>query len=362
MKKLLIAALLLSDVFKKFPKKHVGVMLPASAGAYLTIFALLLANKVPVMLNWTQGAIHMTEAVKMTEIDQVLTSSRFIDGVQGADFGNVDELFCFLEDLRGNISIFKKIKMLFKTKFFSKGLLKAHEREEKAHAAVILFTSGTEGPAKGVPLTHENLMENQMAGLKEIPLQENDCLYGCLPPFHSFGFNVTGLLPILCGLKVVFTPNPLDASLLKQGLSKWQITMFCGAPSFLQPVLTIADENDLKSVRMIVSGAEAPSSVLLELIEKSKKEFIEGYGITECSPMVTINHAGERKKGVGKPLSNIELAIVNEESHEKLPINEKGLILVHGPNVFWGYLGEKKDPFITIDGKKILQHRRYWLS
>jgi long-chain-fatty-acid--[acyl-carrier-protein] ligase len=350
--RMLLLALLFSCVLRQLPKKHIGVLLPASMGAYVTIFAILLADKVPVMMNWTQGAAHLNEAAKLTEIDHVLTSKRFVDGVQGADFGVIDECFVFLEDLKAQMPLWQKLKKICAVKFFSKSILKRYESIKKTQEAVILFTSGTEGPAKGVPLTHENLMENQKAALKEIPLRSDDCLYGCLPPFHSFGFNVTGLFPILCGMKVVFTPNPLDSSILKQGLSKWKITLFCAAPSFLQPVLTLAEDKDLASVRMIISGAEAPSSKLLEMIKQSKKEFIEGYGITECSPMLTINHLGEAKKGVGKPLSNIDLVIVNEETKEKVKTGEKGIILVHGPSVFWGYLGTEKDPFITVDGQK----------
>ncbi|NGX31276.1 MAG: Bifunctional protein Aas [Chlamydiae bacterium] len=348
----LLSAWLLSKKIKKFANKYVGIMLPASAGAYITIFAVLLAKKVPVMLNWTQGARHLNEAVSLTHLDTVLTSKKFVDGVQGADFGNADDLFIFLEDVKKSLSIVDKLKALFTMRFFSDKCVQSYEEVSKEKEAVILFTSGTEGPAKGVPLSHENIIENQKAALKEIPIKSTDRFYGCLPPFHSFGFNVAGLFTILSGIKVVFTPNPLDSSIIKTGLSKWKITMFCAAPSFLQPVLVIAEPKDLESVRMIISGAEAPPAKLLELIDHFGKEFIEGYGITECSPMVTVNHLGEERKGVGKPLSNIDIAICKEETFEKLGTNEKGLILISGPSVFSGYLGLKKDPFVMIDGKR----------
>ena len=207
--------------------------------------------------------------------------------------------------------------------------------------AVILFTSGTEAMPKGVPLTHKNLLSNMQAALCSVDIRRNDTLLSALPPFHSFGFSVTGLLPLLAGVRVVFAPNPTDAGQQLRILHKWEATILCSAPSFLLNVMKQGSIDLLQSLRLIVSGAEKAPKELIEQINSKtpQAKFLEGYGITECAPILTINNTGDPQEGVGSPLENTKIKIVHPEDFSiTLPCGQAGMILAQGPNIFEGYL------------------------
>ena len=341
-------ALALKALFETIPSKHIGIMLPASAAAYLAILGCQLAGKIPVMLNWTQGAGPLDSVIDLMKLKTVVTSKRFIDQVQSVDFGKASDLFCFLEDLRKKFSLKQKLAVFFESKKSTSAILKRLKKPIQKTAA-ILFTSGTEGAPKAVPLSHKNILENQRGALKRIQLEKEDILYSILPPFHSFGFNVTGLMSWLYGIRNVFSPNPLDSSALLEGVRRWRVSLFCAAPSFLHPVLELGSPRDFRSVRIFITGAESMPEKTLKLIHAFKgKRFIEGYGMTECAPMVAINADGDVTKGVGMPIPGVRIRIVDEKTHKLKPQGEPGLVLVDGPNVFSGYLFSKSNPFITL--------------
>lgn len=337
-------------MLNRVPSKHVGIMLPSSAAAYILIIACELAGKIPVMLNWTQGAMHLNSICKLMKLKTVITSKRFVDEAQGVDFGEADLLFCFLEDLKKDLSLKEKLGILFKSKRSPEALLKDLEKPISKTAA-ILFTSGTEGDPKAVPLSHSNILANQRSALKSLELKKSDSIFSILPPFHSFGFNVTGLLPWLYGIRNVLSPNPLDSSALLDRIKTWKVSIFCGAPSFLHPVLELAKSKDLSSVRLFVTGAESMPEKTHKLILKWKKaHFVEGYGMTESSPIVCVNATGDLKKGVGLPIEGTEVRILDEKTKAFCPNGTSGLVIVSGPSLFSGYLYTKKSPFIKIKG------------
>ncbi len=330
-KKLKLSALVLSKYIEELEGEKIGILLPSSVGAYICIMATLLANKVPVMLNWTAGKRSLEHASNVTKLSCVLTSRKFLDRLDNGDITPIENKLLLLENVKHQITLKHKLKALFSGK-------KEYKEED---TAVILFTSGTESLPKAVPLTHRNILSNQNAALSCVNFKANDLMYGILPPFHSFGFSVTGLLPILAGLKVFYAPDPTDSRGMANDIAHFKPTLFCAAPSFIVSVFKIARLEDLKSVRLIVTGAEKAPQELLNYIKELKADFIEGYGITECAPIVTLTRPGEPIIGVGKPLPGIELRIIEE--------NE---ICIHGPNVFKGYLANNINPFIEIDGKK----------
>ena len=224
---------------------------------------------------------------------------------------------------------------------------------DKKDNAVILYTSGTESDPKAVPLSHENILSNLRAILATVALEKTDIMYGILPPFHSFGFSITTILPLISGVRVVFHPNPTESRKIANGIGNWNITMLASPPSFMKNILAVSEPNQLKTIRYFLSGAEKAPDSLFQTVEELgvDKELLEGYGITECSPVVTVVAPGTKPVGVGKPLSNVQLLIVHQETHKKIPQNERGLILVRGPNVFAGYINSNKDPFITVENK-----------
>ncbi|MGE5196360.1 MAG: AMP-binding protein, partial [Anaerolineae bacterium] len=222
------------------------------------------------------------------------------------------------------------------------------------HTTVILFTSGTESLPKGVPLSHGNILSNQRAALSCADINADDVMYSVLPPFHSFGFSATGLLPLLAGLRVCYAPDPTDGRGMAEDIHHWQATLFCCAPSFMRALFTASDPNLLQSVRLFVGGAEKVSEELFEEVAAlgSGHELIEGYGITECSPIVTLNRQGHPKRGVGQPLPGIELIVIDPETEGTLALGQEGEVCIAGPSVFSGYLGGLSSPFITRLGRR----------
>lgn len=350
-RKLKLAALVLSLKIREMPGENIGILLPSSVGSYVTILATLLAGKIPVMLNWTAG-VRSIEHVRATcSLQTVLSSYRFLSRLNNAEIGPIDDLLLFLEEVRGNISLKTKLKGWWLSFRKAETLLSKLPKASQDYA-VILFTSGTESLPKGVPLTHQNILWDQQATLSCVQLFPTDIIYGVLPPFHSFGFSLTGLLPLLMGLKACYAPDPTNSHALASDIEHWQPTMFCCAPSFVQSVLHVAKEGQLKSLRMIVMGAEKVPNELFDLLSSKGVIVLEGYGISECGPVVTLDRENEPHKGVGKPIPGVELCVIDSDTQKLLPQGKEGEICICGPNVFGGYWGIPKDPFIQIEGKK----------
>ncbi len=356
-RKLKLAILLLSDKFRKLPGEHIGVMLPSTSGAYLVILAVLFSGKVPVMINWTSGVKALDHAADLTGLKAVITSSRFLDRLENGDLGKIEEMLLFLEDIRESIGFRDKLRALALSMMFSESLLKRLilHQISSSDPAVILFTSGTEALPKGVPLSHFNLLSNQRACFEAVPLLPEDILFGVLPPFHSFGFSVTGLYPLLIGMRICYSPDPNDSHGLAREIAEWKPTLFCCAPSFIKAIFRVSKPEQLQSLRIVVSGAEKTPQDLFDYAREHlpKMQLLEGYGITECSPVVTIDRLGEAHKGVGKPLPGVELMIIDQASLRPLPHGQEGEVCIAGPNVFNGYLGNPRNPFVTVNDKRL---------
>jgi len=354
--KLRRSALVLAQYFRTWKEERVAVMLPSTAVAYIVILALQLAGKTPVMLNWTLGPRYLEEMMNISGSLGIVTSLRFIDRLANVQFGNCLDKLVFLEDIRKSLTLKMKLRGLFLTKCSVKRVLKTMdlERIDENSPCVILFTSGTESKPKGVPLSHKNIISNERSAMQCIDLKSTDMIYGILPPFHSFGFSVAGVLPILGGVKVAYYPDPTDSFGLAEGVERWKISLFCGAPSFLKGLFNAAKKEQLTTVRYFVSGAEKAPEELFKRVKDlgTGAKLIEGYGITECSPILTITRFNLPPKGVGRLLPDVEALTIHPETLELLPKGANGEICVRGPNVFHGYLGNPRTPFIEIDGKQ----------
>lgn len=350
-----LAVLLLAEKIKAFPGTYVGVMLPASVGAALALLAVLLARKVPVLLNWTTGRRNLEHSVKSCDLKAIITSKAFLDRVD-SDLEGVEELFVFMEDLKFEISFLDKLRGFFQSRYSSFRLIRKFglDQVKPEDPAVVLFTSGSEAAPKGVPLSHRNILSNISASVEALPFDKEDIIYSFLPPFHSFGLTATTLLPILSGCRVVFYPNPNESRKIAAGCQRWGATCMVGTPTFLKGILASAPKSFFVSLRLLVTGAERAPEQLFETVSKvnDQAELIEGYGITECSPVVCANRPGKPRLGVGYPVRDVKLLIVDLETKQPLAEGERGLILISGPNVFNGYLGGKPDPFIEVAGHR----------
>jgi len=350
--------MMLSHEIAKLPGRRIGILLPASVASTVLILACQLAGKAPVMINWTVGGGHLESVLYLSEIDVALTSWAFLDRLENVDLKPIQDILVILEEFKSTFSWWKMvtspIKALVPSWILRKlGWLGEISKVRPDSEAVVLFTSGTESMPKGVPLTHANLLSNMKAALMTVCFYASDRLLSALPPFHSFGFAVTGLLPILSGVRVVFYPNPTDSGAQARTIKKWGVTIICSAPSFLTNILRQATKEPFSGVRLIVSGAEKAPVKLFEIASVSapQAEIWEGYGITECSPVLTVNTTNDPEMGVGLPLPGVHLRIVHPEEYSKpLPQGKSGMILASGPNVFAGYLqADVKSPFYEED-------------
>ena len=179
--------------------------------------------------------------------------------------------------------------------------------------AAILFTSGSEKAPKAVPLTHRNILANQRGILTALGPTSRDSVFGFLPTFHSLGFTGTGLLPLLAGLRVVHHADPTDAAALARKVAAYRPTLVIGTPAFIEHLFDRARPGELDSLRLVLVGAEKCPSALFEKARRvvPRARILEGYGVTECSPVISLNRPEANRPGsVGQPLPGVEVCVV----------------------------------------------------
>ena len=331
----------------------VGVLLPGSVAADIVFYGLHLAGKLPVLLNWTTGPANLAHAVKTLNVRYVITSKKLIDRL-GIQIEGTE--YVYLEDIRGQIGKLEAAVTMLSTYLMPGSMIRHAPKPDVNAPAVVLFTSGSDSTPKAVPLTHRNLLVNLRAALKVLQANHTDVLLGFLPPFHSFGLLGNVLAPVLAGIRVAHYPDPTDAAGLVRTVAAYRATIAVTTPTFLSYMFGSAGPTDLASLRVIVVGAEkCPDALFEKARQMAPRAFIlEGYGITECSPVVAANLPGRIKQGsVGPPVENVEAIIVDPESHQPLPHGATGMILFRGPSIFGGYLNYSgPDPFTEVDGKR----------
>jgi long-chain-fatty-acid--[acyl-carrier-protein] ligase len=354
--RLLVGALTMAARFREMPGANVGLLLPASVAADVAFLGLHLAGKLPVALNWTTGPANVEHAVRLTGLTQVVTSKAFIDRthleVPGA-------AFVFLEDLRASAGKWELVRRLLAVRYLG-GVVRrkvlAKLPTDPHRPAAVLFTSGSEKAPKAVPLTHANLIADQRAAVPPQQLTRTDTVLGFLPMFHSFGLALASLFPILAGGRVVHHPDPTDAAALARKLAAYRPTVLIGTPTFVGLVLTRCRPGDLDSLRLVVVGAEkCPDDVFSRMAALAPRATVlEGYGVTECGPCVSVNPVDAVRRGtVGRPLPGVDVCVTDLDTGRVLPVGETGMLLVAGATVFPGYLGEGvESPFRELGGKR----------
>lgn len=350
---LLTAILALKPRLEALEGEHVGIMLPASGAAAVVYLATLFAGKIPVMVNWTAGSRNLVHGMECLGVRTILTAGQLVSKVegQGADLSAIRDRFLFLEELGKSLRTTEKLRAAALARLSWRSLRRVRGHE----TAVVLFTSGSENLPKAVPLTHGNLLANirDLVGL--IPFEPTERMIGFLPPFHSFGLTATTLLPLCSGLPVAYFPNPTDGASLAQVVDTYRVTMLVGTPTFLSGIVRVAADAQLATLRMVVSGAEKCPESLYETLERRwpGMRVLEGYGITECSPVVSVNRWEAPRRGtIGKPLPSLETVLIHPESGAPVALGEAGMLLVRGPSIFSGYLQiEGPSPFATFEGR-----------
>jgi acyl-[acyl-carrier-protein]-phospholipid O-acyltransferase/long-chain-fatty-acid--[acyl-carrier-protein] ligase len=337
------------------PEQRVGIVLPPGAGAFIANLAVLAAGKTPVNLNFTTSRSGLEASFKLGGIVTIISAE-----AMRAKLPN----FPWLErtlDLKAEIAACGGKRAMVPWLVAAwvlpnqwcadlLGLPKVGDRAE----AGLLFTSGSSGEPKGVVLSHRNILANcaQISSLSILP--ETCRLLGCLPVFHSFGFTVTLWYPMLRGCDVVTVPSPLDTRKIIEAIRDEKATTLIGAPTFIRPIIKKAQPGELRSLDLVVTGAEKLTDDLVRgFLERFHIDIMQGYGLTETTPAANINQPhppvvvstnepqlGKRPGSVGRMMPGMAARIVDPETWAELPMTETGMVLFRGANVFGGYLDD----------------------
>ncbi len=343
----LIASLILTNKFKAYRDGFIGVMIPNSAGSILTVLGIIMAGKVPVMINYSTGAADNCEyAQQKCGFKTIITSRKLLEKIRCPLVPGM----VFIEDIMASLSAKDKIQAALKAQMPTNLLLKSIHKGDVDDNLVILFTSGSEKDPKAVQLTHKNLGSNVGDIFNILTLNDDDVVLSTLPFFHVYGFNVNLWLPILRGLTCVPYANPLEYQRVVDIIREEKVTLMIGTPVFFMGYLRKSKPGDFSSVRLAVVGADKNPDWLQEEYQKQHNlELIEGYGCTETSPVVSLNPIDANRPGsIGKPLPSVQVKITDIDSGEPLPPNREGKILVKGKNVMKGYFDDLEETLVRM--------------
>jgi acyl-[acyl-carrier-protein]-phospholipid O-acyltransferase/long-chain-fatty-acid--[acyl-carrier-protein] ligase len=316
--------------------ENVGVLLPNVNAVAVTIFGLLFRKRVPVMLNFTAGLRNLASACDTAKIRTVITARKFVENAKLDDVVAAlgeGRRIVWLDDVRENLGALDKVRGALDAKFFARSLAARSRRDDPA---VILFTSGSEGKPKGVVLTHGNILANtrQIFAHGVDILRPDDIVMNPLPVFHSYGLTAGFMLGVLHGMKVVLYPSPLHYREVPRLVGKTKATILFGTDTFLVGYARAADKDDLKSVRFVITGAERVKEETRRMWDPFGTTILEGYGCTECAPVLACNTPAMMKNGtVGCLLPGLNWRLDPVEG-----ISEGGKLMVQGPNVMAGYM------------------------
>jgi acyl-[acyl-carrier-protein]-phospholipid O-acyltransferase / long-chain-fatty-acid--[acyl-carrier-protein] ligase len=326
-----------------------GVMLPTSNGAVVTLFAVMSAGRVPALINFTAGAANILAACRAAQVDTIVTSRAFVEkgrlenliaqltSQSQSQLGNQIRIV-YLEDIAKTIGTVDKLRGFF-------GWNKPLVARSPDDWAAVLFTSGSEGLPKGVVLSHRNMLANVAQAAARIDFGREDRLFNVLPVFHSFGLTAGTVLPLVSGVPVYLYPSPLHYRTVPELVYWTCATALFGTDTFLNGYARVANPYDFRSLRYVLSGAEPVKETTRQIyLEKFGLRILEGYGVTECSPVMALNTPMFNKFGsVGRLLPGMEAKLEKVEG-----VDEGGRLYVKGPNVMLGYLRAEKPGVLEI--------------
>jgi acyl-[acyl-carrier-protein]-phospholipid O-acyltransferase / long-chain-fatty-acid--[acyl-carrier-protein] ligase len=328
--------------------ERVGLLLPNVNATPVVILALWQLGKVPAVLNFSSGAATMLACTELAGLKQIITSRTFLERARlnGDDFVKAGINLIYLEDVRAGISGSQKILTLLAHVFNRPSAIGNQASADRA--AVIVFTSGSEGVPKGVELTHRNILANIRQMLAVTDITDRDRLFNCLPLFHSFGLTVGTFLPLMRGIFVFLYPSPLHYRMVPAVLYDRDCTIFLSTNTFLNGYARKAHPYDFRSLRYLFAAAEKlQEATMLLWSQKYGVRILEGYGATECAPCVSVNTPLEPRNGsVGRLLPGMEYKLEPVEG-----VAEGGRLFVRGPNVMKGYLNaDANAKFLALGG------------
>ena len=351
----LIGSIVLARALRPFweDQRHVGILLPPTVAGALVNVAAPLCGKTSVNLNYTVGKSGLEAAVRIAGLRTIVTSRTFVEKAK-LDLPDGPSII-WLEDLARTIGTGQKLVASLLALCAPARMIELACGQSTPltmdDLATIVFSSGSTGEPNGVMLSHFSVDANAEGASQVLHLYHDERVLGILPFFHSFGFLVFWFV-MYNNASLVFHPSPLDVTAIGELVRRYRITFLVTTPTFLQLYQRRCTPEQFSSLRVVLTGAEKLPARLAQAFED---QFgiapIEGYGVTECAPVVAVNcpdfraagyyQPASRRGTVGQPLPGVSVQIVNPDSFAPLPPGTPGMLLVKGPNVMNGYLGRE---------------------
>ena len=349
--KLLGAAAAFSRFLREqFVDERIAIVLPASKGSIVANLAVTLADKVPVDLNFTIGRAANESCCKHANLRVAISATALMDRLKDFPWPErilkLDEL---MPKLKGRIVLWWIISILLPARLLLR-LLQVPKTGGHSEA-VLLFTSGSTGEPKGAVMSHRNVVGNVSQFRELLDAKKDDAILASLPFFHTFGSTVTLWYPLVEGVRTVTYPSPLETAKNAALIERYKLTFLLATPTFLRLYLRKAEPHQLRSLRLTITGAEKlPLDLAKKFEERFGKKVFEGYGLTETSPVVSVNlpepapnaEPTSRLGSVGRMAPGIAAEIREPETECKLSLHETGMLWLRGVNIFEGYLRDPK--------------------
>ena len=355
--KMLGVAMALARWFKKNVKEsRLGIILPPGKGGVIANIACFLAGIVPVNINYTSSEAAFESIVRQGGLKHFVTARAFMSKLPQFPWPKGETIIHLDKTLKG-LGMAKIASWVAFAKFAPVSVIAKTfnlDARCKDDEAALLFTSGSSGEPKGVPLTHKMILSNTAQLLSKAWVPAGSPILCSLPIFHSLGLSFTTIMPMIYGFSMVTYPSPLDAKNLNDLIEKHKCTIVLSTPTFARSMLRRAHKDTYKSVKYFVVGAEKLQEALAdEFMEKCGVQLLEGYGLTETTPLCGVNLdkigptaeqpyfvPGEKNGTIGQLVPGLAVRITDPDNDEvRLPLSEQGMIWFKGPNVFSGYIG-----------------------
>ena len=365
--RILGAALVFSKYIRESTdNQRIGIILPPGKAGLIANLAAVFAGKTPVNFNFTAGHEAVRSAMRQAGLDRYITADPFVRKLASFPWPpNRDLIFIerTLPSLKKKIVTWTILGKLLPASVLS-GLFRIGKKRDNDEA-ILLFTSGSSGEPKGVPLTHRNMLGNVCQFGTRLDVPSGAAILGCLPLFHSFGATVTLWYPIIEGIDLVTYTNPLETKRLAELIAQRGVNILLATPTFLRGYMKRVEPEQLKSLQLVVTGAEKlPDSLAESFEDRFGIPPQEGYGLTETSPATNVNlpnpaPAGDaivvpaaRRGSVGQLLPGIAFRMTDPATEKPLRADKQGVIWLKGANIFPGYLNnpKKSAEVLTQDG------------